>query len=162
MRPRRKSRNGTIPLTALLLLAAGVYLVVRSMAAANAVLSPSVGPRASSPASGPSLAEQAQARDEALRDLGRPPRDPFHPPERSAPTTSQGDAPARSPGPPEVRMILMDRVNPEVQLSLGATISGRMRTGQSFEGWTVTSITSNAVDVTKDGVTHTLTLRRQP
>ena len=59
-------------------------------------------------------------------------------------------------------MILFDRVTPETQLSSGETISGRLRVGQSFEGWTVTSISQSAVVVTKDGVTHTLTLRRQP
>ncbi len=162
MRPRRKSRNGVGPLTAVLLLLAGVYLVVRSLSAADVVLSPAVGSRAASPGAVSSPAAEAKARDAALRDVGTPSRDPFHLPQRavaSGPRTSSAAAPNV---PPEVRMILFDRVTPETQLSLGETISGRLRMGQSFEGWTVTSISQSAVVVTKDGVTQTLTLRRQP
>jgi hypothetical protein len=149
-------------LTALLLVAAGIYLVVRSLAAADAVLSPAVGPRASSPGVGTSPAAEAKARDDALRDVGTPPRDPFHVPERPAAATSRLDARSRSDTPPEVRLVLFDQVDPEVQLSSEGGISGRLRVGQSFEGWTITAISQSAVVVMKDGITHTLTLRRQP
>lgn len=162
MRPRRKSRNGVGSLTALLLLAAGIYLVVRSLAAADTVLSPAVGPRASSPGVGTSPAAEAKARDDALRDVGTPSRDPFHVPERPAAATSRLDTRPRSGTPPEVRLVLFDQVDPEVQLSSEGGISGRLRVGQSFEGWTITAISQSAVVVMKDGITHTLTLRRQP
>lgn len=162
MRSRRKSRNGIGSLAAVLLLAAGVYLVVRSLAAADAVLSPAVGPRASSPGVGTSPAAEAKARDDALRDVGTPSRDPFHLPARPVAATRRPDAQTRPDTPPDVRLVLFDQVDPEVQLSSEGGISGRLRVGQSFEGWTVTSISQSAVVVMKDGVTHTLTLRRQP
>jgi hypothetical protein len=146
----------------LLLLALGIYLVVRALSAADAVLSPAVGPRVSTPGVDPSPVAEAEARDKALREVGTPPRDPFHLPQRAIASGSRAPVVAVPDEPPGVRMILFDRVNPETQLSLGESISGRLRVGQSFEGWAVTSISQSAVVVTKDGVTHTLTLRRQP
>ncbi len=116
LRPRPRSRSGAGPLAALLLLALGVYLVVRSLAAADAVLSPAVGPRVSTPGVEPSPAAEAKARDDALREVGTPPRDPFHLPSRAVASGSRTPAASAPDVPPEVRMILFDRVTPETQL----------------------------------------------
>lgn len=162
MKSRRTSQSGAVTLSAVLLLAAGVYLALRSWAAVDLVLSPPSGERTVARGRGASSAERAGALDLALKEVGGASRDPFHPPLRPAGPVSRHPSTAAREEPPVVRLILIDQVNPEVQLSSAGGISGRLRTGQSFEGWTITSITQNAVVVTKDGITHTLTLRRQP
>ncbi len=161
MSGRRVSQSGGVTLAALLLLAAGCYLALRSWAAVDLVLSPQAARKATSAGAGASAVERARVRDAALAESRQPPRDPFHLPPRTAAPAARGPATAAPDLPPEVRLVLVDQVNPEVQLSSQAGLSGRLKVGQSFEGWTVVSIDRSAVVVVKDGITETLTVRRQ-
>jgi hypothetical protein len=57
-------------------------------------------------------------------------------------------------------MILYDQLSPEVQISVGDDLSGRLKIGQSFRGWTVVSISARSCVVRKDDETVTLSPRR--
>ena len=55
---------------------------------------------------------------------------------------------------PTVRAIVYDQIHPSVRLADGEHVSGWLRQGDSFRGWTITQITAQSVRIQKDGATY--------
>ncbi len=155
----RKRQTGTAAVPALLLAVAGIYLVFRAWVALQSVLSPAAGTRATAVNGEAAMVRTAQARDARVDALGAPGRDPFHLPPRKyvppPPPRAQEPEPLKSP---VVRLLVYDKERPEVLLSLDGRSSDRLHAGETFEGWTVVSITPKSVVVSKDGETRTLSV----
>ena len=161
MRRRKRNEGGAAVLTALILAVSGIYLAFRTWTAVQTMWAPA--PKAVVPLSGSTLTavSQAEARDARLAEVGEPERDPFNRVRTARRNTPRTSRPAPVPeAKPVLRMILYDQIRPEVQFSLGPHLSGRLRPGQSFLGWTVMSISTRSCLISKDGQTLTLTPRR--
>lgn len=143
-----------------LLIVAGVVLGVRSVAGVRAVLSFKVATAlVADPqvAKAQALSETTDSRDKLLDDAVVGPRDPFHAPPAPEPVIKQVKTPKPEPPVhPTIRAFLYDNVNPSVQLGVGAEVSGWMRRGDSFQGWTVVEITATAVRVSRSGTSLVL------
>ena len=143
-----------------LLLVVGIVLGVRSEAAIRAVLSFKGATSVtadSQVARTKELSEKMESRDRLLDGAVVGPRDPFHAP----PAPQQAVKQVRAPKPvppvqPVIRAFLYDNVNPSVQIGVGAEVSGWMRKGDSFQGWTVVEITNTTVRVSRSGTSLVL------
>jgi hypothetical protein len=157
-----KREEGSVNLTVIILAAAGLYLALRCWGVAQTVLFPP--PPEPVPQQSPDVefVELARARDRVLHELPDPERDPFHQVRRATSTTSRPKPPPPKVLPPELNMILVDQVSPEVQITVEGEASSRLTVGGSFRGWTVLSISSRSCVVEKDGRTFTLSPRRTP
>jgi hypothetical protein len=80
-------------------------------------------------------------------------RDPFRAPAAPRPERQAAlrDPAPKVTGPPVVRALLYDNVNPTVQIGVGGMTSGWLHTGDNFEGWTVVEINPTSVRVSRDG-----------
>ena len=157
-----RSRDLRATVAAVLFLLTGLYLAARVWETAREVLRPATIAAAVPAEAASGAVEAARTRDARVAAVTPPSRDPFHaPPRRWRPPPRAKEKP-KAEAPPRVRMILYDAVHPEVQIEVDGRISGRLAAGNSFAGWTVVSISENAVVVSKDGKTHTLRLRSKP
>lgn len=154
---RRRNQEGAAAITLLVLAVAGIYLVFRAYTSVHTVLSPTLPDTGPTGGGKVTLVERAEARDRTLASLGEPTRDPFSR-VRRAPTHGTRTRPVPKPeAAPVLRMILYDQLSPEIQLSVGNDLSGRLRLGQSFSGWTVVSISARSCTV-RNGEGKKLTL----
>jgi len=133
------------------LLVLGVALLaIRSAQTVESVLAASRRPAAASIAPAPASMGTGllATRDSLLAESRRGPRDPFRPPP-PPPRTPERRRPPAEPTPvrPEMRALLFDKVEPSVQLRVGAAESGWLHQGDSFQGWTVVAITASSVEL---------------
>lgn len=161
MNRHRRNERGSAVLTALVLAVSGIYLAFRAWSAVQAMTAPP--PRADTPPveGSATLVARAEARDGELAQAAPPERDPFNRVRVSRPSRPRAaqTAPAQ-PALPVLRMILFDEIRPEVQFSVDGDLSGRLHPGQSFEGWTVMSISTRSCVVQNGSRTLTLSPRR--
>lgn len=159
MRRRKKNEQGTVVVTAMILAVAGIYLCFRAWSVAHTAAALPVPADSPGQLGAIPIVVQATARDSLLAKVGEPERDPFEGPrvQRSRTRTTPV---VREEPPPVLRMILYDQISPEVQFAVDGTLSGRLKPGQSFSGWTVMSISPRSCIVQKDDRTLTLTPRR--
>jgi len=92
--------------------------------------------------------------------FGAPPKAKPHPKSKSASKGGNSSKPAKPRPkklkPPTKRAILYDTINPSAKLTLKGRVSEWLQVGDSFQGWTVTEITSSTVTVSRDGKTFLL------
>jgi len=161
MMRRRKNQQGAAAITLLVLAVSGIYLAFRAYTTVHTVLSPPAVTSGGGGMARVTLVERAEARDRTLAALEEPARDPFSRVRRSRPHDTTYRPPPKPEVRPVLRMILYDQLSPEIQLSLGDDLSGRLRLGQSFSGWTVVSISARSCTVrNRGGETLTLIPRR--
>ncbi len=158
MSPRKRNQRGAATVAVLILLITGLFLVFRAWTAARLVLSPVETSRTMAAPGEAPLVQSALDRDAAVAAEPDPGRDPMHWP--PAPPAPRHRGPVEPPPlvAPRVSMILVDQVNPTVRILVEGQRSGDLHIGESFKGWTVVSIRSGAVTVTKDGENFTLTM----
>jgi hypothetical protein len=142
-----------------LLLLVGVFLGIRVGGAVHAVLGGRVLV-SGGPADTAGIAALPDgAKDTLIADALMGDRDPFRDP--PAVRIEGGGVAKASPAiakePPALRALLYDNVNPSVQLSQDATISGWLHKGDSFLGWTVIEITSTSTTISRGGESVVLT-----
>jgi len=160
MSPRRKNQQGAAAVTLLVLAVSGIYLAYRAFTVVHTVLAP-VPPATGGGNPGKIvLVERAEARDLALSELTDASRDPFRRVRRAPAQPTPSRPVPKAEAAPVLRMILYDQLSPEIQLSVGDDLSGRLRLGQAFSGWTVVSISPRSCTVRKNGKTLTLIPRR--
>lgn len=144
-----------------LLLVAGIVLGMRGAAGVRSVLSFKGGQALAAGTHVPkavALSGTMETRDKMLSGAVVASRDPFRPPPAPPQAIKEVKNPKpEPPRPPSVRAFLYDNVNPTVQLGVGADVSGWMRKGDSFQGWTVVEITATTVRVSRGGVSLVLT-----
>ncbi len=142
----------------LILLITGLFLAFRAWTAAQTVLAPPATARIAAAGEEAPLIQTARERDAAVTGEPDAKRDPMHWP--PAPRRVVPRTPAEPPPlvPPRVSMILVDQVNPTVRILVDGQRSGDLHVGESFRGWTVVSIRSGNVTVSKDGETFTLSM----
>ena len=155
---RRPNQKGAANLAVLILAAAGLYLGFRAWTAMQTVLEPPQISGGSLDRGTVGSVSESQARDAILTEVSTPARDPFASARRRV--SRSVDRQPAAPPPPQLRMILYDQLSPEVQFAVGGELSGRLKPGQSFKGWTVISVSARSCVVSKDGETLTLTPRR--
>jgi hypothetical protein len=160
--PRKRNDRGTALLAVLVLAVAGLYLAFRSWGAASVAFAPLPVMKEPRVVEHVPQVVAAAAMDSTLARMESPDRDPFRPPAAARGNEVRRHVPPPLPDPPQLRMILVDQVSPEVQLAVGDDLSGRLQNGQSFRGWKVISITPGACIVENGGRTITLTPRRSP
>lgn len=159
MRRQKKSEGGTVVITAMVLAVAGVYLGFRTWEVAHtATAAPAITDAPGKLGTVP-LVVQAAARDTLLARVEEPERDPFRPPRVERPRVRTKPVVREEPAP-VLRMILYDQISPEVQFAVDGVLSGRLKPGQAFEGWTVMSISPRSCIVQKGDKSFTLTPRR--
>ena len=157
---RRSDERGMAAMTLLVLAVAGIYLAFRGWVTVHTVLAPPTLSSESGLGNPAALVDEARRRDLALAGVGTPDRNPFSAVRARSRTVVSHPAPPPAPVLPALRMILYDQLSPEVQISVGEDLSGRLKLGQTFRGWTVVSISARSCVVRKDDETVTLSPRR--
>ncbi len=140
-----------------IMLALVLVLALRSQRTVSAVLAnPAVAAAAPAEAVAAGVDMAALDRRDSLIAAAQPvARDPFsarrtQPTER-APRQIEAVATA-----PTLSALLFDHVNPSTQINVEGQRSGWLHQGETFQGWTVSAITSDAVTITKGGDTVVL------
>jgi len=163
---RASSSRGSSPprlLPAILVVGTGLFLAVRGWTAVHTALRPTPPPTLTGGMVAVPAVQTALNADKALAAVELSGRDPLHRVYRPAPAQPVARPQPTEPEPlrpPVLRMLLVDRVNPVVQIYEDGELSPRLQAGDVFRGWTVVSIASGSVVVSKDGESFTLTLRR--
>jgi len=82
-------------------------------------------------------------------------RDPFNA-RRTRPTAQVQQREVAVTAAPSLSALLFDHVNPSTQINVEGQRSGWLHQGETFQGWTVAAITSDAVTITRGGETIVL------
>ena len=151
--------SGARYLPGVLVVVTGLFLAVQAWSAYGAARSEVIPPEVSVDPASDAL-QAARAADAGLAAATEPGRDPLHAkpvPRRSTPTRRAEPKPIRIV-PPTLSMLLVDTVNPVIQIVVDGQRSGSLKVGDSFRGWTVDVIMSNAAMVSKDNKSYRISL----
>ena len=154
LQDKRTFRIGLAVMLALVLV-----LALRSQRTVSAVLANPAMAAASAdaaPAAGGGVDMVSLDRRDSLIAAAQPvARDPFSA-RRTAPTERPPRQIEAVATVPTLSALLFDHVNPSTQINVAGQRSGWLHQGETFQGWTVSAITSDAVTITKGGDTVVL------
>ncbi len=141
-----------------IMLVAVLVLALRSQSTVKAVLAgPVLAAETASAPADDGLDMASIAHRDSLIAAARPvARDPFNARSVAPSTTAERRSVEAAHVRPILSALLFDRVNPSTQINVNGQRSGWLHQGETFQGWTVTAITSDAVTITKGGDTVVL------
>ncbi len=101
--------------------------------------------------SGGTIYAMVAMKDSLIASAGSVERDPFlvveAPKPKPAPRKARPAKKRRLPAPPRLTAILFEEADPMVKITVGSTVSGWLRNGEVYKGWTIVKIEETTVEV---------------